>query len=339
MPFCPNCEKSIGEEDRFCRSCGQTLQGLTIQKPITQAPSVPENRRIWLILFAFILVFSVPQFLIWAYEANKYGYLGEEASGWLVLFGMMAPVILIIILFLILTEHRSKHYWRKREQNLSSLFEIWKKDAVEMGFSEVPDQYGGFLYEQVEWSEGWGKNANVWGENLFELYYTPFKGNYRGHSVQICPEWDKTRYEVEFVNPEIILVHLERKKTHILPSFFHRMSMDDPEFDQEFRLSGNKEANIKAAFNPNIRNRLMVLKDTFYELTNMHDRYAIWGRYQLRYKRNPKLISYTDDRRIEDNTSDPKKLKLIIDVIIDIVEKIEGDNREFREWLSKVRGL
>jgi len=45
MPFCPNCGKEVGEEDRFCRSCGQTMQP-TVQKPISQAPTVPEVEQV-----------------------------------------------------------------------------------------------------------------------------------------------------------------------------------------------------------------------------------------------------------------------------------------------------
>jgi len=44
MPFCPNCGKEISEEDRFCRSCGQTLQG-TFQKPVPQAPVITEAKQ------------------------------------------------------------------------------------------------------------------------------------------------------------------------------------------------------------------------------------------------------------------------------------------------------
>jgi len=41
MPFCPYCGKEVGKEDRYCRGCGQTLQGPTVQKPVSHGPTPP----------------------------------------------------------------------------------------------------------------------------------------------------------------------------------------------------------------------------------------------------------------------------------------------------------
>jgi len=46
MFFCPNCGKEVSEEDRFCRSCGQTLPGPTVQKSTSQARTVPEVEQV-----------------------------------------------------------------------------------------------------------------------------------------------------------------------------------------------------------------------------------------------------------------------------------------------------
>lgn len=204
---------------------------------------------------------------------------------------------------------------RKWEKDLSSIFDTWRNTAVEMGFSEVSDQYYGF--ETVVDPE---YGALSQGEIRF-LSYTPFHWTYRGHSVYIYTTEFMTHYDVEFENPETILLKLKSHRAHISHLFvknFQRMSLGDSAFDKAFTLSGNKESHIKAIFDPHIRSRLIDLKDTFFELTNMR-----WHRRAM--SRNPKVISYTDYRRLEENLTDARKFRLIVDTVMDIVEKIEAN--------------
>jgi len=42
MPYCTKCGREVGENDRFCPSCGLELSVLIVQEPV-QAPRIPEQ--------------------------------------------------------------------------------------------------------------------------------------------------------------------------------------------------------------------------------------------------------------------------------------------------------
>lgn len=78
MPSCPNCGKSIGEEDRFCRACGYKLP--RISQPIqTEAlnqefPWKVSERRYskegYMILFIYLAVFMSGLLYCYLYPKN-----------------------------------------------------------------------------------------------------------------------------------------------------------------------------------------------------------------------------------------------------------------------------
>ena len=103
--FCPNCGKSVKEEDNFCRYCGKDLRESTIiSEVVTDEEAVIEAKeekiydgeelmlydikKHWMSLFWS--VFLIPLFLIyfWIYFLNTHSFFS-----WIIVFSMLALIV------------------------------------------------------------------------------------------------------------------------------------------------------------------------------------------------------------------------------------------------------
>ena len=78
MPFCPNCGKSVGEEDRFCPACGQTMQP-TVQEPLSLAKRKEWTKEEWKGFSILVLMGSTFIALSYfCYQINTTWYWSDE---------------------------------------------------------------------------------------------------------------------------------------------------------------------------------------------------------------------------------------------------------------------
>lgn len=157
-------------------------------------------------------------------------------------------VVLIAIAIAIFLIINTKRFLSK------PLIEKWRTTAAEMGLSELEDRRR-FLIRDKDWE--------------------PVVGRYRNHQIRIfeidasssAEGYDPyTIYDIEFANPATIQIRLA-ERSRINRFFSLRdvtdITLDDPDFDQQFIVRGNKESDIKAILESIIRCKIMSLEFKF----------------------------------------------------------------------------
>ncbi|MDQ1279488.1 MAG: hypothetical protein QG670_750 [Thermoproteota archaeon] len=156
-----------------------------------------------------------------------------------------------------------------------------------------------------------------------------FIGNYRNHKVTIDEvggsgeESSWTRYRVDFENPQMFLLYIRRSFPHgyaysSLMKHILNIELNDPQFDG-LVISGNKEDYIKSILDSSIRSRLMTLKDTLWYMEIGYGEHT--GAFKVEIM--PNAARYMDTRTLDKTKFDPK-LQLILNTLVDVVEKIEA---------------
>ena len=163
---------------------------------------------------------------------------------------------------------------------------------------------------------------NVLGRFLKQRYGTkyergecPVEGYYRNHSISIyevthsggadSSSWTETDYDVKFNNPTVVLMQI--KKRSILSLFAQLIHTGDLEFDQEFQTKGNRETEINAILDQSTRSRMMRISKFNVVIS----------------EKNPCIAHYSEIGSILHTKEDPERFRAIVDIMVDIVEKIE----------------
>lgn len=81
----------------------------------------------------------------------------------------------------------------------------------------------------------------------------------------------------------------------------------DPEFDRKFVVKGDNESEIRVILDPSIRQKIMLIKNFNLEINT----------------NNSNVAYYVDFHSISATKQEAARLRLILDTLIDIVEKIE----------------
>jgi len=136
-------------------------------------------------------------------------------------------------------------------------------------------------------------------------------GVYRNHHVEIYLKVEdndgpsrSTVMSVSFNNPRRISIHLTKKG--LLEEIRKRLFqvpetiVDDPEFDQKFVIRGSNESVIKTILDPSIRKKIMNIKN-FHITIDGNEAYFEESGFIM----------------------DTKRLQSVLDITIDILEKIE----------------
>jgi len=162
--------------------------------------------------------------------------------------------------------------------------------------------------------KAWEKIAAKTGLNYQKRGLSPSMwGDYRKHHVEIYlgskDEGQITGYCVQFENPEEIVMHLYKESLY--SKIGRRLSVqeqdikvNDPEFDQKFVIKGNRPLSLQAILDPSIRNKIMNTKD-FHILID---------------EKQPNVAHYWENGFV----TNTERLRSVLDLMIDIVEKIEA---------------
>jgi len=186
--------------------------------------------------------------------------------------------------------------------------------------------------------EEWKKTANEMGLIEVNNLKPPMVvGDYRNHHIRIhhgtYGEDNETHYYVEFLNPSSIMMHIWRRRV-----FSDRMdyratelglkdiSIGDPEFSGEIMVKGNKENDVKAILDLSIRDKINILLPTGVFNNSIIEVGCLYEYSTQGSSHNVEelgLTHYFDKRTFSETKGDAKRFRLIIDALIDIVEKIE----------------
>jgi len=155
----------------------------------------------------------------------------------------------------------------------------------------------------------WHRFAAEMGLNCKGKAFPSMWGDYRNYHVEIRLISDTenryTEYRVEFENPKVILISVYEE------SFFRKVEkafgmqdieLNDPEFDRKFVVKGNEENGVKAVLESSIRCKMMKIKN-FRIIINRREP-------NVAYSQQPGLVS-------------DARLRSVLDIMIDVVEKIE----------------
>jgi len=181
--------------------------------------------------------------------------------------------------------------------------------------------------------EEWKKTANEMGFN--ETGYGMIIGKYRNHNVDIdqigLGDSDsadlKTRYRVNFENPQMILLYIKKRfsghGSSLSKEYIRDIHLDNPQLLQGLVIKGNNENAIKSILDSSICNRIMNIKDSLYEMEVGHGK-PVHGKHKwLQIEIEPNVARFIDSRSLQETKGNALKFRLILDTIIDIVEKIE----------------
>ena len=168
-------------------------------------------------------------------------------------------------------------------------------------------------------------------------------GTYRDHEVRI-DEVDvtaggegsahlKTRYWVTFENPKMLLLYMKKRFTVpwnrgslVSEKYFRDIHIDNP-LTKGLVLRGNNENDIESILDADICNRIMKIKDTLFELEIGYGKYVVTEEYPpsgYEVEIVPNALRYLDSHELVDTKGNAVRFKLILDTLIDIVEKIEA---------------
>lgn len=175
----------------------------------------------------------------------------------------------------------------------------WEATAAEMGLKETANHL---------WAEGDYRNHHV---SVWEAETTGGGGETSRYTL--C--------EVRFENPQKILLsiggilgrggdpYIGDKRTHLF-------KVGDADFDRGFYVTGNNEAAIKNALTQPLRNKITTLG-------------YLPGRISIGYSEEPfpskesNTASYPFHGRFKETKQHAGRLRLIVDIVIDILEEIE----------------
>jgi len=197
-----------------------------------------------------------------------------------------------------------------------------------------------YLYSKIEhrqWLpryERWKKIATEMGLEESDSY-SIVEGYYRKHHVKI-DEIDiangdesedsqvlKTRYIVEFENPKPVLMYLKKHFSfpirNVLSKDYHDIKIGKGEFDEEFVIKGNNESDIKEILDPSIRSKIINARNTLYEVYIGYTKNYLSGR-EIEAQNT---ATYIDSRSLYWTKANAERFQMIIDTLINIVEKIE----------------
>ncbi len=156
------------------------------------------------------------------------------------------------------------------------------------------------------------------------------EGNYRNHHVRVYPGRDAERgeytvYDVEFENRGGLMILIMKRSAY--PS---TISTGDTSFDRGFAVNGNAENDVKQILDPIIRFKIGYLKNIRDGRSVLEVGSPLSLRTRLktylsdRYVKGSNITRYTDFLSMKDTRSNLVNFRIIIDTIIDIVEKIEA---------------
>lgn len=168
-------------------------------------------------------------------------------------------------------------------------------------------------------------------ENLFGRFFermvqmqvergmSPVAGTYRNHEVSVTnvvrssgeDSSTETRYSVKFANQNQILLQLRNRSilSNLRDYYTEHIEVGESEFDGKFSIKGNNENKIKSALGPSVRHKIKTLKN--FNLT-------------VDAKKPEEAYCLDYNRSISASKMNPDRFRLIIDTIVDIVEKMES---------------
>lgn len=219
-------------------------------------------------------------------------------------------------------------------------YEEWRRTIAEMGLEELDNP------QPRVWNIFWQlpRMAAKELEELDKPKSPMVVGNYRSHHVKIYEEefntdalnwhYPETVYDVEFTNPQHIMLGI--KKRSLLPSatwsrhpfFIYSRNEDiktgDPEFDAKYSVKGNREDTIRAVLNQSIRDKITRLEDF-----NLIIGFSTPPGYPQVFDTDPEQVPANTAQHIDYQTfsqikRNPKRFRVIIDILIDIAEKAEA---------------
>lgn len=182
--------------------------------------------------------------------------------------------------------------------------------------------------------EEWKRTSSTMG--LKEIERTII-GNYRNHNVTI-DEIDlgdkdspilKTRYRIALENPQKILLYIEKRFTSgstgaSLPNkYIQDIHFDDSQFRQGLVIKGNKEKYIQSILDSSIQKEIMNIKSTLHELEIGYGK-PLGTSVEIEIE--PNAFRYVDSQSLTCIKGNAVKFQLILDTLIDIVEKIEASS-------------
>jgi hypothetical protein len=199
---------------------------------------------------------------------------------------------------------------RREHKKWLPLYEEWKKTANEMGFNETDNM----RHKRIV---GKYRNKNVTIDEI-DL------GSSESENL-------KTRYRIDFQNSQMILLHIRRSFPHSfryssLGKRIRDIQLDDPQLLQGLVIKGNNENAIKSILDSSICNRIMSIKDSLYEMEIGYGKLG-YGKHKwlpIGMEIEPNAVRFIDSRSLQDTKGNAVEFRLILDTLIDIVEKIEA---------------
>lgn len=112
---------------------------------------------------------------------------------------------------------------------------------------------------------------------------------------------------------------MRSKLARALENIIHDIELGDPKFDKEFLLKGNKESETKTIMDQSIRDKIANIWH-FYEVEIGHPYIE-----PLERKEGSSIARSLDAQPLATVKLDARRFRLIVDTMIDIVEKIEAN--------------
>jgi hypothetical protein len=223
-----------------------------------------------------------------------------------------------VFLFAVLVWHVTR---RQEIVSEPSSPEDWNKTITDMGLKE--------------------ERERLWPHMIIE-------GDYRNHRVSVYEikypihgESDvgydhRTYFDVQLKNPKKIMIYIAVPNPdywliitvpnvdYWWDSSKHKtigLRVGDPIFDDQFRVLGDREYHIPTILDPSIRNRIMNIRNPPFNLVIDSGE----GRPKVFNNEDdcPYRACYQVPREISEIKKDTRRFRLVIDTMIDIVEKIE----------------
>jgi hypothetical protein len=230
------------------------------------------------------------------------------------------------------------HYYGKRKQEKKFLsspsYQEWKKTVAEMGLIDFSDTSNQDPLEIV----GDYRNHHI---KISEVEYTEEDhGESSGSTIRSI-----TYYDVEFENLQKIMLSIKNRSFFSFLSRSKNNKMSDPTFDEKFSVKGNNEEKIRAILDPSIRSKIMEIQD--FSIVIGVDKITEYVRFQkptvdsaqlivalrmqlmsqikkgLESRYNTNVAEHVDSQSLIRIKHDVNRFRAIIDIMIDIVEKIE----------------
>ena len=219
-------------------------------------------------------------------------------------------------------------------------YEEWKKTANEMGLNEsantIVGDYRNHHVKISEIDEGQHELARAQGDDAITVL--------------------RTHCYVEFENQKKIMMRI--RKNTIYSRYeewgfrdLQHIRVEDPDFDHEFIVKGNNENAIKSILDSSLCNKIIHFKNV------VSSGHMSWRQYTINYRfaievgclssfggkiwsygtypsnisitdlfpntETSNLARYIDPRPLSETKGNAVKFKLILDTLIDIVEKLE----------------